>query len=125
MKETAEIYKELEVNGVTLEVSNLGNIRRLFKNGKYHYMKPAKRHVNTKYQSYLYIDIHHKHFYVHRLVAEAFLPNPDNLPQVNHKNLNRQDNTLQNLEWCSASQNMMHAYRTKKIINIETQLDLQ
>ncbi|MBO6015344.1 MAG: HNH endonuclease [Lachnospiraceae bacterium] len=47
---------------------------------------------------------------VHRLVAEAFIPNPDNLPEVNHKDSNRANNCLSNLEWVTHSGNMKHAY---------------
>lgn len=46
----------------------------------------------------------------HQLVAEAFIPNPDNLPEVNHKDSNRLNNNVSNLEWCSHSDNMKHAY---------------
>lgn len=48
--------------------------------------------------------------YVHRLVAQAFLPNPDNLPQVNHIDCNKENNCASNLEWISGSRNILHAH---------------
>lgn len=57
----------------------------------------------------------HFNFYVHRLVAVAFIPNPDSKPQVNHKNSDRSDCSLNNLEWCTASENSKHAYRSGRV----------
>lgn len=51
-----------------------------------------------------------KRFYVHRLVATAFKPNPHNLPEVNHRNKRRGDNWASNLEWVTSSQNKIHKY---------------
>lgn len=49
---------------------------------------------------------------VHKLIAETFIPNPNHYPQINHKDGDKQNNAIDNLEWCSASENACHAHKT-------------
>lgn len=49
-------------------------------------------------------------FQLHRLIAIAFIPNPNNLPFINHKDSNRQNNDISNLEWCTKQENVIHGY---------------
>lgn len=61
-------------------------------------------------QCNLYKDGKKKYVRVHRLIAEAFIPNPLNLPQINHKDGNKLNNNVDNLEWCDNSRNTKHAF---------------
>jgi hypothetical protein len=76
-------------------------------------------------RGYLYvakiIDGKAKHFYVHRLVAATFLPNPNNYQEINHIDGNKKNNNVSNLEWCSRSDNLRHAYKTGLKIMTEEQ----
>lgn len=92
--------------------------------------KITQRHPKPMYHVELWKNGKRKVFMIHRLVAEAFIPNPENKPQVNHIDGNRLNNHVSNLEWNTNSENMHHAYKTgltkprnaKKIqgINIKT-----
>lgn len=102
-----------------IEVSTLGRVRTLDKmvwNGSVTYFKKGrvlKQHLNIG--GYLkigfYVNGKRVDKYVHRLVAQTFIPNPHGFPMVNHKNCNRADNRVSNLEWCNASYNIQ--YREK------------
>lgn len=63
---------------------------------------------------YYRVDLKDRAYYVHRIVAEAFLPNPNNVPEVNHLNLDKSDNRLCNLEWVSHLENIEHYWKHKE-----------
>lgn len=71
--------------------------------------------LNKRPDGYLGVDLygngHRTTAKVHRLVGDAFLPNPDGLPQINHKDGNKYNNSVDNLEWVSAEDNMKHAVK--------------
>lgn len=106
------------------EVSSLGRVRSL---GKYYYEKynnkliklysPPKMLSQTyDIDKYLRITLikNHKRVRtsVHRVVAMAFIENPDDKPQVNHINGRKDDNRVENLEWCTPQENIIHAHKT-------------
>ena len=64
---------------------------------------------------YLYVSFKRKRYAVHRLVAGAYLDNPNNYPEVNHKDENKLNNSLSNLEWCSHDYNTNYGTRTERI----------
>lgn len=77
---------------------------------------------------YLHVDLYKngqmKSYKIHRLVAMAYIPNPDNLPQINHKDENKTNNCLQNLEWCDSKYNINYGNRTEKTKKPILQYDL-
>ena len=68
-----------------------------------------KGDLNSK--GYRRITINGRHIFIHKLVGILFIPNPLNLPQINHKDLNKLNNKKDNLEWCNNQYNMLHAYK--------------
>lgn len=65
-------------------------------------------------KGYLYFNCNGKYMFAHRFVASCFIPNPDNLPEVNHKDETRDNNCVDNLEWCDHSYNINYGTRNKK-----------
>lgn len=99
------------------EISNKG---RLFTTK---YFKKRKEISPTiKANGYLDVKLSNNgikhHEYIHRLVAKAFIPNPNNLPEVNHIDGNKRNNNVDNLEWCSRLDNMQH-YFNKKVNQLD------
>jgi len=85
--------------------------RRLIKRGR----EIKQRKVCVGKHGYAYYDFYlnkkKERRYVHRVIAETFVPNPNGLPHVNHKNSVRHDNRIENLEWCTSSDNALHGFR--------------
>ena len=117
-----EVWKDIKGYEGQYIVSNLGNVRSLDRYvNTYHGPRiclgqPLKQYIG--HDGYLHVALSkckkHKRIMVHRLVAEAFIPNPDNKPQVNHIDGNKQNNCVDNLEFCTASENQLHSVRVLK-----------
>lgn len=105
------IWKTLVYNGqeyTQFEVSNDGQIRNVNTGTIY------KQHINQNGYSTVCVSLgsrkNKKTFRIHKAVAETFIPNPDNKPEVNHIDTNKQHNYVSNLEWATSSENIKHAY---------------
>ena len=123
-----EIWKDIE-ECEGYQVSNLGRIRsvdRVLYAGNRWGGVTARRYKGklittfaypNGYMAFVYRKHHKtiKNFLIHRLVAQAFIPNPENLPQINHKNEKRDDNRVDNLEWCTDAYNKIYNNRAKRV----------
>lgn len=118
VKMTEEKWVDIKGFEGLYQVSNMGNVKSIKKNERI-----MKLQVNHK--GYYCVNLHKNSIayprLVHRLVAEAFIPNTLNLPQVNHKDTNKKNNNIENLEWISNADNMRHAFANGCFVTTEKQ----
>lgn len=126
-----EIWKDIAGYENLYEISNYGNVRAKYrefigKDGKlkkYH-ERMLKPDTSVLKRGYVRVTLSKDYvvtrFQVHRLVAEAFIPNPDNKPFVNHIDNNGLNNHVSNLEWCTHSENMIHAQKQGRLFNSQS-----
>ena len=109
-----EIWKDIEGYEGKYQVSNFGNVKSLDyrRTGKEQLLKPM---LQTKGYFCVMLCKPNKIYLIHRIVAKAFIPNPENLPYVNHKDENKHNNHVYNLEWCTQLYNLNYGSRNERI----------
>lgn len=109
-----EEWKDIKSYEGLYQISNLGRVKSLNynKTNTISVLKPGKC------RGYLQVSLckngEHKYFKVHRLVAQAFIPNPNNYKEVNHKDEDKTNNRVDNLEWCTSKYNSNYGTRNKR-----------
>lgn len=115
----AEIWRNIRGYDGLYMVSNCGRVKTLHATDSYPHNKDGILQNNASSNGYSMVALCKKgiikRFLVHRLVAEAFIPNPNRLPVVNHKDENKSNNNASNLEWVSQKQNLLHSNVLKKM----------
>lgn len=116
-----EIWKDIKDYEGIYQVSNLGRVKSVDRlDGSNHRLKGKIKSTSIRPNGYenviLFKNSKRKGHSVHRLVAQAFISNTDNKPEVNHIDENKTNNQASNLEWVTAKENMNHGTRTHKVI---------
>lgn len=106
-----EIWKDVPGYEGTYKISNMGRVKSLNYDGSMEARIMTPYYVHKYKRVRIFKDKKSISVGVHRLVAQAFIPNPDNKPFVNHIDGDQSNNRVDNLEWCTQSENVMHAYR--------------
>lgn len=119
-----EVWKDIQGYEGLYQVSNLGRVRHLpytIKWGgklEHRPLKEMNQHKNSNGYCIVILSKNSKSkkFLVHRLIAQAFIPNPDNLPEVNHIDEDKSNNKVNNLEWCDRKYNVNYGTRTERAV---------
>ena len=125
-----EIWKDIIGYEGLYQVSNLGEVRSVSRRGAKGKIL-SKSINNGYYRVVLCSNSKAKGMAVHRLVAQSFISNPNNLPVVNHKDENKLNNNVENLEWCTQSYNILYSsnrheryYNKQKIVQLDMENNL-
>ena len=118
-----EIWHDIENYEGLYQISNKGRVKSLY-NGSERILRPVIDRYGY-YKIMLYNDSVRKIFSIHRLVAQAFIPNLYNKPQVNHLDENKKNNSVDNLEWATAKENSNYGSRNEKVADSRSKPILQ
>ena len=131
-----EVWKEIEGYRGLYQISNLGRIKSLVKRKKNGFkskfgmtkeliLKPGKNNCNYQFVILCDSDGKKKRHYLHQIQGRLFIPNPEGKKCINHKDGDKWNNSIDNLEWCTYSENIRHGMQTNKVARRFCMLDLK